>query len=432
MICFACGTEFHLLVAFVLSTTIYKKERKLLFIIKDSRLIKYIEGSITCKIWEDIVVIDPAVSQETIDDQFRQRLPFIGTLHFFSTGFLPYNRLFVACQKEKINIILTDEGIGSYMPIMRFKSKDQNKLITSGIDLTKVNELWLFNPLLFSEKNLIPIKQISLEEFYSECYKNHDLVIAFKDLFGLRKDISFNYDFIYFRQYLSLIGNISKDADAFVDKIVCNLFRKYNLYVKDHPAYKDNPYIKIDNQSLALDIPWEVLLVLKRIDENAPIQMPQIYLSATSSAMFSTNSFGHSGDFIFINKILEQYTDYKDDSINDLINKSRQVFPKSHFYEPVNLTEFYNNVSEILLRKGYSPLDQTLEELREEENSWLRTQYIKYWQGMKEDNNSSLLIQTMKDQLDEYEGEILTYALSKSWKITRPFRKLSQKIRRNI
>ncbi len=337
-VCFACGTEFHLLVTFILSTTVYSKKKKILFLTKNPRLLKYLDSVTEIHLWEEIVIIDPSTNPEIINQQILQLLPSIEVMHFFSWGFWPCNKLFLSCCIQQKKIILTDEGIGTYIPFKRFKQwqeiEDPSQIMTNGIDLKKVDQIWLLNPLLYLDQNLIPIKRIDINLFFQACLENDQLIKDFKSLFKLSNDIFFSYDIVYFRQYFSLIKRLSYAADIFLDKLFCELLSNNRVFIKNHPTYTENPYVYNTCQPLSLDVPWEVLLILAKIDNPAKILIPQVFLSISSSAMFSSNTLGISGDYIFLQKIIELYTDFKDVTIEKLIVKSKQVFPNSRFYEP--------------------------------------------------------------------------------------------------
>jgi len=406
-ICFACGTEFHLLVSYILSTTIYSKNRKIIFLYKEPRLIKYIDNTFNIDIWDDVVIIDPSVPMDEINNQIKYFLHSIDTLHFFSIGFFPFNQLFIRCCEQGKKIILTDEGIGSYLPFQRFSSwierYDPQKILTAGVDLKRVDEIWLFNPLLFLDETNIILKKIDIQDFYNACRENYYLVDIFKKLFNINEDISFEFDFVYFRQYYSLRGDLSTAVDSFLDCQICGLLEQNKVFIKDHPAFPNNPYKKFTNKPFSLNIPWEVLIILNKIDNSIHIKMPQVYISATSSAMFNTNTLGLSGDFIFINNIFELYTGLRDETIKELINASKQIFPNSHFYEPINWREFYNILFQINKKYGFQQIHQSLYQITIIENEWLREQYKIALKRIKEEEQT---IMDFKNKINKNELEL--------------------------
>lgn len=410
VICFACGTSFQLLVAYILSTTIYAKNKKYLFVIKIPYLLKFIDILQTIHLWDELVVIELDKPIELYDQLFQEWVPKIDVFHIFSCGYLSFNRLFFACGIKGKKIILTEEGIGTYIP-SRFNSwiekHDPNRVVTNGFELEKIDEVWVFTPQLFMEKLPSIIKEINLEKFYKACSENPQLVADFKKLFVQRDDIHFDYDFIYFRQYYSLSEYYSKSTDTFVDELVCDVLKSYKTFVKDHPAYTNNPYKTIIDQPYSLDIPWEVLLILTRIDNTVTIHIPEVLISSTSSTMFNSNSMGFSGEYIFLYKIFEIYTDYRDDTVGELIDTSKKIFSNSRFYEPQTWEEYYQLVSTIAKNKGFRQNAVTLEEIVKKEKTWLQNQISIFWNKQLKDND---VFVTLKAEIAEHNQliELLT------------------------
>jgi uncharacterized coiled-coil protein SlyX len=315
--------------------------------------------------------------------------------------------LFTICNSQKKKIILTDEGILTYMPFKRFISwverYDSQRNLTAGIDLKKVDEIWLFNPNLFLDQELMTIRKIDIERFYKTCRENHNVVDNFKRLFKLRNDISFVYDFIYFRQYYSISGDLSQAAESFIDNQICNLLSPNNVYIKDHPAFPYNPYVKKSRNPIFSIIPWEALIILNIIDPSIHVKMPKVYISIASSAMFTTNTLNVLGEFIFVNNIFELYSDLKDETIKQLIDKCKQIFRRSRFYEPKNWSEFYALLSQISKNNGFQLANHTLTQLNAEENDWLHEQYIALWKKQKVQDGNILIAQT---KISEYEKSV--------------------------
>jgi len=380
IICFACLTEFHLFVSYILSTTIYYQKKKILLICKNFRLAKYIDSLLELNIWDELIIIDPFDPLEEIISRLIKLSDSIDILHFFSWGFSPYNKLFVQCISKDKKVILTDEGSASYLPFKWFNSwidnYDSNRSIVGEVDLKKASEIWLFNPLLFRDQKIIPIRKIDLVNFYKSCNENFHVVEDFKKIFKFDENKLFNYDLIYFRQYYSLRGDLTINADSFIDNQICSILESNNFYIKDHPAYLINPFKQKNDSLFTLDIPWEAFIVLSKIDNSKKINMPKVYISSSSSAMFNTNAFGIFGEFIFLNHIFELYTDIKDNNINELIIASKQIYPNSKFYEPKDWDELQKIISNIAKEnKLYQPKVSILQ-LYKEECKWLREQYL--------------------------------------------------------
>lgn len=414
-ICFACGTEFHLLVTYIISTTIYSDDKKVLFLYNQQRLQKYIQIIKTINLWDEVVIWDPSEGEEVCSQLVRKWSKEGDVLHYYSWGYHLYNNLFNEFVNNGKPVILTDEGIDSYAPFKRFQTWRENsklnKEITNSVDLKNAQEIWVFNPNLFCDQNILGIKKINIEKFYVLCQENNEVVQNFKTIFFISNDFSFSYEIVYFRQYHSLIKKISPNTDAFIDSMICNFIKYSRCFIKNHPAYIKNPYVEIIPVDVNINIPWEVIVILAQIEPSLEIKLPNIFISAASSAMFTTNSLNISGDFIFLDNIYADYALAKSETVDKLIETSKEIFPKSHFYSPSNWQEFFtiiknlDNDKEKILEN-----DSFIETFYEKEKVWLKDQLVQNWQLLltKEEKISEQLqnIQNLKKQVVSYEDKI--------------------------
>lgn len=451
-ICFACGTEYQLLIAFILSTTVYANNPKLLLLCKDPRLSRYYQPVQDIHLWDDVIIIDPTIPVSELDAQCAEIAPGLDILHLFTWGLLPFNRLFSFCVSQKKKIVLTDEGIGTYIPFARFVSwvrrHDPQGTFTAGVDLKMVDEIWLLNPDLYSDRELVPIKKIDIEEFYRAARKDPSVVEKYKRLFNLQNEPEFIADQIYFRQYYSLVGYLSPEADAFVDSHILRLLEPDHLFIKDHPAYLDHPYFK-SSEGQSLEIPWEALIIYTHLTTTRHIQLPRVFISSSSSVMLNTNSLKTYGDFIFVHKLFELYTDFKDQTIGTLIEKCKTTFPQSRFYEPRDWAEFYDLILQIDLQQQFELPAVSFNLYLNEEITWLRERYLALYRDQKQLKSQldyfyirtrdlteqvqvlDAAIAKQQELIQELNNENAQYALSKSWQFTRPFRKIIQALRKS-
>ncbi len=451
-ICFSCGTEYQLLITFILSTTVYAHNHKLLLLCKNPRLTRYIEPIRDINLWNEVKIIDQTLPVAELDVQCTQIAPVFDILHLFTWGYLPFNRLFAVCRAQKKKIILTDEGIGTYRPYAWFDSwvsqHDPQGTFTAGVDLKNVDEIWLLNPELYSDQEFAPIKKIDIEEFYTAAQNDLTVMDKYKRLFHFLNEPEFIAEKIYFRQYYSLVGYLSPEADAFVDSRILRLLDPSHLFIKDHPAYLDHPYFK-KSEGGTLEIPWEALIIYARLANSRHIRLPQVFISASSSAMFNSNSLKVYGDFIFVHKLFELYTDYKDQTISTLIEKCKTVFPESRFYEPPDWAEYYELILQIESQQKFEPPAISFNTYLNEEVNWLRERYLALYQDQKQlksqldyfyikardlsekVQNSDPTIAKQQQVIQELNYENAQYALSKSWRLTRPFRKIARALRKN-
>ncbi|KPL82529.1 hypothetical protein SE15_10370 [Thermanaerothrix daxensis] len=354
-IIFACGTESHVLTSFILSVTEYKEDYKVL-LLNSHRTIPYAQKATSIGIWDEVVVIegDPDANMQL----FEALSSSASILHFYSWGFPLFNRLFSLCASKGVPIALTDEGLLSYSPRRRLAGwLSQNPLshaqVITEFNLDAVSQIWVFSPSMVCEPTLAEIRSIPLESFYQVCRQNSGLVEKFRALFGFPENFELLYaPFIYFRQYFSAIGTLLPEIDAWVDKQICSLFDPTSLIIKDHPAYTNPLYEHPANQEYRG--PWEALLILKHIDPSSHIELPKVYLSLSSSALVKTPFFGVEGNFVFLHKLVEPYTIWRDEVLETIIEKLASLYKGVKVHIPATWEEFYRTLVQISTEVGIS------------------------------------------------------------------------------
>jgi hypothetical protein len=405
-ICFACGTEFQLLISYMLARTIYKKRKKVILIYKNERVINYLDAIKSSDAWDEKVIFDPTNGKK--NDVFQQWIDKIETLHFFTFGFPEFNSFYVDCINHNVKTILTDEGIGSYMPFTRFNNivayQEPDRLIVKEIELERIDEIWLLNPDLYCDIITKPMQKIPFEDFIIDLLNETPIAKGLISLFSIGYDFSDKTEksmklpqgsHIYFRQYLSYFKNISIDADLFFDNMMVDLLNGNSFLVKNHPAYKENSYKQYKNQLLN-STPWEVLLILSKVYNSDFLKFPRIFISNSSSAMLNSCTLGINGIYIFTNKIIENYTNYRDTTLETLIEKSRSVFTDSQFFQPGSWSELYEIYFNANAKFGLPEPKTPLDVLIKNENIWLSEQYRNQWVDKKE----------LSKKISNLEGEI--------------------------
>ncbi len=382
---FACGTESHILTSYVLSVTEYKATYKIL-LLQSHRAVPYAQRAKEIGIWDEVIVLDqdPGEYAQLFDRLSSQA----SVLHFFSWGFPHYNRLFSLCVSKGVTVALTDEGLLTYSPKRHLagwlaQNPTSHALVVTGFDPDAVNQIWLFSPSMFCEPTVNEIREISALAFYRACRDHPELVTKFKALFGFPEYFSFSYrPYVYFRQYFSPIGVVSPEVDAWLDNRIRAPFPEELLFIKDHPAYS-NPYYE---KPATFDYhgPWEALILLKHIDPSRPIELPKVYISLSSSALVKSPILGEEGYYIFLYKLLEPYTLWRDDNLETIIGKLTSVYGHLRVFVPKTWEEFYQSLTQISQQIGAPVLGQVdFKGEMNHEREMLSRLYLKYWQKSK-------------------------------------------------
>lgn len=403
-ICFACGGEFHLLVSFILATTTYRNDRRILLLFKNPRLLEYLDRIEGLDIWDEVIIIRPEEPLEAIQKQIEMLQERIKVLHFFSWGFPPFNMLFNLCKQKNAKIIFTDEGIGTYMPYKRFdawiNTMPEHKKLTNGFDIKAIDEIWLLEPKLYLDEQIVPVNRIAIEEFYNICLENKKITEDFNKLFPLSSTLQLACDVIYFRQYFYVYGFFSEDTDAFIDRFVLALLQNYKFSVKNHPAYTSNLYDH--SYDVEVNLPWEAILISKKINSDSGAILPKIFISPTSSGMFKSCALGIPGAYIFIHKLIEKYTDYHDSSVDEFIKHNLSIFPEAKLYTPESWADFQEILEKVAEELQISSSASLLDVVKYENDGLIQDQ-IHSWS----------LIKKYQDQISFFENKFKEVTASK-------------------
>lgn len=409
-IVFGCGTEYHILVSYILTLSIYRNNHTILLIHLNPRTAQYKEKILQLRIWSEVFFVNSEDNLESYMKFFNGIGKANFLYHYFSWGFPELNQLYKYCVTKEVPVILTDEGLLSYSPMRRFagwlsQNPDSVSLI-EGIDLRKSQEVWLFEPQLFSETKQWIIKKISLESFIEKLRNDPQIFENFCNLFDLPKDIAFKGEIIYFRQYFNLLGTLPPEVDAWLDHKIVSCFKNEELLIKNHPAEVNSLYQKTGGGFPGENVPWEVLVILSQIVPKK-IELPNLYISLTSSAMFKTAILGVKGIFIFLYKIMDKYSTWQDDTLDELILKLKHQFIDSEFLIPSSWGELKENLERISQERHLTFTVNSLP-LPEQEIEQYREFYLLNWKNVgilqSQVSNQKNKIALLQNANQEYES----------------------------
>lgn len=448
-ICFTCETEYQLLISFVLSTTVYQDRRKYLLLRRNLRLEDYASRAETTKVWEKVFLVDPDMNAELFDVFSNELSSEIEVLHFFTLKFRPFNILIRKCLVNGVDLILTDGGMDTYFPKSVFTSSNDNDNLGEGtntnVDFHKLNEIWLFKPELFSEIDHPLIKKIEISSFYDLCKRDHEFVAVFKKLFNFSNNSPLNFDIVIFRQENTLQVDESIEINKFIDQQAVALTSDYQRYVKDIIGDSLSVVTQQAEWFGLEKTPWEFLLILQRVESPNSSKCPSIYISRTASPMFTTSIFGYSGDFIFLHRVIKDYSGVEDEATSKFVENLARGYPNSRFYTPQNLSEFYEILAQSIQENHLPALNQSKEAMSANEIIWLRSftakltthenEYLKaekrifdLTEKLKELTKELEDLRKVNEELDnkfsDVEVELNSIKVSKSYKFSLIFRKL--------
>jgi regulator of replication initiation timing len=141
-----------------------------------------------------------------------------------------------------------------------------------------------------------------------------------------------------------------------------------------NPLYLSYSYKEIQN------IPWEAIVLLTKIDPLFHFSLPSVYISLSSSALVKTPALGVQGKYVFLYKLIEPYSLWRNDVLPMIIDKFRRLYPDSQFLVPSTWSEFKD-----LLESLTDDLDTMAfnRDVEQEIEILIRKLFIKSWQGLK-------------------------------------------------
>jgi GT2 family glycosyltransferase/thioredoxin-like negative regulator of GroEL len=324
---FACLTEFHVLVAFILSQCVYSTEPKVL-ILASSRAVRFEQAARALGIWVEVRV-------QGTDDLGAIEIATNDILHFFTFGLPAYNLFFARFAAQGGKIYLTDEGTLTYHPAVLFEHWSSqsalNSKIAEGFSIDAISEYWLGNPDVFCEKTQVPLRRISFEEFIAQAQANPVLYQSLMQLFGLRAPhLVIEKDLVYFQQYAAETNLLPRSIDQTIDETIQRVIAPLTTFTKLHPAL--NTYSGSDEYSWLINCPWEVNLLLARIQSKPAAA--KIFISLSSSAMHNTMGFYPDAAYIYLYRLMDSYAGRKESAMDAIVTRLIKAYPKAKIYRP--------------------------------------------------------------------------------------------------
>lgn len=355
---FACGTEYHLLMTLILSTTAYAGRPKTLLLYDTPRTRPYLERARALGVWDEVILIESAAPAEAYEALFAEHLGRADVLHTFTWGFPHFNTLMARGHAVGVPVILTDEGLLTYSPRRRFADwvarKHDGAFLARDFAFEAVSEIWLLEPALLLEPLGCPVRKIDLGAFVAACRTEAGLAERFRRLFNLSPAMALKAEAVLFRQYFPLLEVLPPEVDAWLDGAVCAAFRPVRLAIKNHPAWVNPRLSEVGNNFAGADRPWEALLLLGQITPEAAGSPPRAYISLASSAMLKTALLGMEGTYFFLHRLMARYADWQDTTVDDLLERLRLIFPQMRFSAPADWDELRADLADLGRREGWA------------------------------------------------------------------------------
>lgn len=346
---FACMTEFHVLVSFILSKTVYENDQKTLFL-GSTRAANFEEKARATGIWDEVRVIEHAAPDALENIMLNKN----DVLHFFSYGAPAYNRFFAHFAVQGGKICLTDEGILSYRParsLVDFLSQSPgNASVVEGFSIAAVNEYWLIKPQAFAEKTQAPILQIPLADFVAQAKSDPLLPQLLSTLFGVESPtLVTGKDVAYFQQPMALVNHLPHVIDQVIDNVIAYAISPLDVYTKTHPAMIGRSTAKPHSADFSWlnKLPWEINLLLNHIQADSSPEVAKVYISLNSSSLHNSMWFHPEGVFIYLYRIMNAYAGKKEYALDDFVNKLAKAYPKAKIYRPRHWGELHQVLLEV-------------------------------------------------------------------------------------
>ncbi|ORX23124.1 hypothetical protein BVF91_07515 [Thermoanaerobacterium sp. PSU-2] len=342
---FSCATSFHIFVSYILAKTLYKDDKNFIFIPNHlSNLVDIYKRLDKIKIWDKVVLIDELSGENMrIENQLIEIMTNykIDILHYFTWG-TKYSRiLFNLVKNKKVKIILTDEGIGTYMIKEAYEEWTKSNIIENNtVDLNRIDEIWLFDPDCYVSKLKKTLRKIEFENIISDPNSSVEMCNELNYIFNYNYK-KFSSDIIFFDQYIGALD----EKNVIDEKIFLNLLfeyiREFKLIVKKHPNESFIKYFGFNVEILDdNDVPWE-LICFNIIINNGYIDN-MILISYFSSAVFNTKmlykKYTKNIKIALLSKIYRNHFNKEifdnSFSIDEFIKKFKKKFSKSSIVMP--------------------------------------------------------------------------------------------------
>jgi glycosyltransferase involved in cell wall biosynthesis/Flp pilus assembly protein TadD len=343
---FACMTEFHVLVAFILSKTVYETDQKTLFL-ASTRAANFEANAQATGVWDEVRLIEHT-TVDVLNDVVTNKED---VLHFFTYGAPAYNRFFVDFSAQGGKICLTDEGLLTYRPAKSLANwllqNPANARLAEGFTIDAINEYWLIQPKAFCEKTHASIREIPLATFIEQAKSDPVLVRSLSNLCGaLEQPLVSDKDAVYFQQPMALVKQLPRVIDQVIDAVVIRAIAPLNSYIKTHPALTSQGVSQTSSAEFVwLDrVPWEVNLLLNHIQGDSSAK---VFISLNSSALHNSMWFHPDGVFIYLYRIMDAYAGKKEYALDDFVDRLVKAYPNAKIYRPRHWGELHQVLSEV-------------------------------------------------------------------------------------
>lgn len=304
-VCFSCLNSYHLFISYILSKTVYKHDYKILILSDYLNILKIAHKNIINRfdIWNEVRLISDTTNAARHHQLKKIDFEDLDVLHYFTYGL--YSGLLFDYIKEKTKIILTDEGLMTYL-IKESLEARKNKTI----DIERISEIWVLNKNLYVSNFKRTIKNIEIEKHLND---NQFLTVMCKELNEIynynHKKI--NANIIFFDQPLTKVHLTTEEKER---QIITKIFHQQNydkFLIKKHPSDFYAKYRRLNLSIIKNDIgvPWELVLLNEYIHNRSNLYN-KIFISYYSAGLINSkillNLFKIPCKSIFLYRFLEK------------------------------------------------------------------------------------------------------------------------------
>lgn len=354
---FACVTGYHIFISYILANTLYKNDKKVIFLSNlmngSNDIYKRLKES---NVFEEVFFIE----ENHVESRFKnyrymretfKRIDYKGIeiLHVFTWGII-YSSYLSNRISKSTKIILTEDGLGTYFLAeepLNIKDKVKNILFKDNLNFKEISEIYLFNKKLYSgvDKYRSFLRDIDIKHYFNDEYFIEKTRCELNFIFDLDNKVKLNMSTIFFDQNISSILDKEKFLELF-----CKDINSKDIQVKLHHLHGNNHYVKYNFDILDTIIPWEVIYL-----NNNKKQLT--YITYYSSAVFNSKViFGTNDKIILLFDILDNNKEilqinnkgFKQDVklMREYLDNFKLNYPEVEVYVPKDfeeLKEILNN-----------------------------------------------------------------------------------------
>lgn len=233
-------------------------------------------------VWSEIILIKEKHQPISRQELAKIDLKDIDVLHYFTYAF--YNHLLFDYIKEKTKIILTDEGVMTYLIKESFGTNKP-------INIERISEIWLLDKNLYVSNFTRTLKNIPMEKYLCDDRLLTEMCKELNRLYNYNHE-KINSDFIFFDQPITKVCLITEPKEKqILAKIFAGLDRD-KIIIKKHPSdfyykYQDFSFDIIKNDN---GVPWELVLLNEYLN-NRPNLYDKVFISYYSAALINSKIF---------------------------------------------------------------------------------------------------------------------------------------------